>query len=753
MSHHDRDEAIVDDDDGDDDYYYDDDDEDYDDDSDRNLSLDDIVHEKLERIATLERSNEMQQKDIEAMQKQLNESDAKHKGDVYWLKLELDNTRRDKDAVEERMAELYKDLRDMFHEINHSRNDEPQQQGYPQQQESSSGLVLVSELQAKMEQYERTLGIMDNQVSMVKTSCDEVVKTLKEEISDLMEDRCRMEIDLLNQLALLDREKKETQMKYVQRLKLKDATIQRLRDNTSHGVNSSNNHMEETGIATSNHEYEDHENDNHESSINHHFYYTQDDMDELECEIAELRRTTTDLKYTFEQERSTSEDTIARLQDFNAKLQRKLESTADDLAVLRMAPNSEQIVHALDRMISDREDVIRTLEHLASLADRSDASVTSLEGVMYQLRSTEKDKIQGEGVREQLLTTLEAASLVHGQVKLSLLLLEARLQNQLSALKRTETTLTWVAPSGTEVAAPMRDVQQEALMALKQVESTLLQRIQHWQDQTVEERVTMQRALQERTETLQSIQAKHKILDDEIERLHRLKGQEKEKSSESADSPPENDKPLLLGINPTALDDLHKEVLGVVERIQVQNTTIKAMQQELGEYASREKVLKKELKRALRRCQKLQPERDKERESSMMSSFGRRTTKVVLTKLSRKRPSSSNHESPTTLLARRESDGRTTNHGTPTPDGALAPVEPSNSPLVGFTTSSGETREQWNTSSQRNLKPSRTRNASTTTCQKSAATKPDKVITPLQPSPRELNSRKSAPHVQNVRLI
>ena len=550
-------------------------------------SLEDMLQEKLERIAVLERLKQVQDEQLELIQHRLNENEIKHKEEVYWLQLELDNARREKEASEERMAELYTDLQEMV-----------KAQKQDNKATSSSGTLtdptaakLLRDLEEKVEKYERTLGIMDNQISMVKTSCDEVVKTLKEEIADLMEDRCRMEIDLLNQLAALDNEKRQNQIDFMQQLKVKTETIQRLRnkDSSSGGART----------------------------------VDLTDFEELEVEIAQLKLAKKRAEDILQRERTEADETIQNLEEANSKLEQKLEAAADDLAILRSGPNSEDTVKALDKIASEREEIVSTLERVATIWERADASIQSLEDAMDRMRPQDEMEIKGD--RERLLSTLESASLVHGQIKVSLLLVELKLRNQLNSLKNDKLAMSWAAPSDQEVTRQMQRVQKEAFAALGQIEGALTQQIRQIEERALEETRSMKEALQQRADTLRSMQTEHKRLEDEIAKIKlsptnhsNFVNIHQNVSEEEAPSPEKQE----AGISRGALTQLEAEVFRIVERIQLKNSTIKALRADLEEFIVREQILKKELKRAMRR---------KGDEGNVTIKITKKTTSPVLT--------------------------------------------------------------------------------------------------------------------------
>lgn len=97
------------------------------------------------------------------------------------------------------MAELYRDLREL------QASDEMFLQNTPPPGQNNSQHQYAAAAQDR--KYERMLRIMNNQLSLLRTSSDTLVISLKDEISDLMDEKVQTEIALMNRLALLEREK------------------------------------------------------------------------------------------------------------------------------------------------------------------------------------------------------------------------------------------------------------------------------------------------------------------------------------------------------------------------------------------------------------------------------------------------------------------------------------------------------------------------------------------------------------------
>ena len=59
-----------------------------------------------------------------------------------------------------------------------------------------------------------------HQMTQLEHSCEEVVNSLKKEIGDIVEERCRTELELRKQLDLLEEQKSEIQSEYDDRILL-----------------------------------------------------------------------------------------------------------------------------------------------------------------------------------------------------------------------------------------------------------------------------------------------------------------------------------------------------------------------------------------------------------------------------------------------------------------------------------------------------------------------------------------------------
>lgn len=511
--------------------------------------MEELLKEKNLKIASLERAKQRQDEEIVELRSELGASEIHHKEELYWLRLELDNLRREKEDVEDRIDTLYRDLKDMEGEEDLTR-------------EISLDPEYVMNLQSQVGKYVRTLGILEQQTTMVKQACEEVVKSLKEEIADVMDDKVRMEMDLLNQLASLDSDKRELEMEFEEQVKIRDDKITDLKQGV--GVVAASD--EKSG--------------------------GQENQEDARNEISNLKTSKKKLQDELVSERNEADDAIAHLEKSNADLEQQIDSMTSDLEVMRQGAAAEA-VQVLDALTRDRQETLTTLERVAMIWEKADDSIQGLEDVMDELRPHDEDNVHGD--RERLLSTLETASLVHGQIKVSLLLVELKLRNQLSSLKNDKLRMGSGAIPDQNLTERMQEIQQEALTALDQVEDSLTDQIKGLESVTREETGNVKDNLTERTEELRNMQSQHRKLEAEIKRMRaeeeRRRNREDEEGSGSTGT----------AVSRAVLERLQNEVLTVVERVKEKNELIGRLQTSIDEHKVREAALKKELKRMMKR--------------------------------------------------------------------------------------------------------------------------------------------------------
>jgi hypothetical protein len=452
------------------------------------------------------------------------------KREIYLLSLELVTIRREKDASEERLAEIYKDLQNLV------------------QPESNNDSKTPEEALLK---YQEAISVYENQVQMVQTSCGEVLKTMKEEIISIMEEKGRVELDLLNKLSSLNTEKKEVEANLLQRVVEKDMTIELLQKRGMDG----------------------------------HSLYSGD-VEELENEISTLLLEKKNLEDALTEEQKQYDVEIQHLERSNAMLEQKVQALAIDVAVLRSGNDeSKNIKDTIERR---EEELGLFIDRIAQIRDQTNSSVENLKSVINKAKAN--CTAEDDDDSERILSMLEAISLVHDQLKVSLHMIELQLQNRLKALRNEKFGIKSTAAKDNLIDTKLKEIKRDTLEATSKLEDKLSESIGRFEIKTVESAEQMKAVIQKRAETLEKLQSDNQELKQEIIKL-KLSLEEgfcdDEKTSETD----------AVSVSKHIIDQLQFEILKVVDSVKVKNEAIKTLSAQLYHQRLREKEMRLQLRR------------------------------------------------------------------------------------------------------------------------------------------------------------
>jgi hypothetical protein len=109
---------------------------------------------------------------------------------------------------------------------------------------------------------------------------------------------------------------------------------------------------------------------------------------------------------------------------------------------------------------------------VASIWEKADTSIQQMDGIIQRL--TPDDHRQGlvNEEQEQVLSTVETAALLHGQIKVSLMLIELKLRNNLSCLQSDKLYLG-IKPDDETLLERLDTIQDDAMTAIEQVQAVL----------------------------------------------------------------------------------------------------------------------------------------------------------------------------------------------------------------------------------------------------------------------------------------
>jgi hypothetical protein len=532
---------------------------------------------------------------FEKLQNELNEATVKHAEAVYWLQLELDTTRRAKEASEDRMAELYRDVQEL-------QDVQPQKKSRPVIPDAE----YVEQQNKQIEKYERMLQIMNNQIALVRSSSDTLVKSLKDKISDMMDDKVRTELNLMNKLSALDQEKRQLEQKLVASER---ADASRTKNETS-PPSSPNRGDKRTKNETSppsspnrgntvrppqpprRHESID-ENDDETTNLLH------EDLNRLRAENEMLKQQMVVAPGNDEQVDALKE-TIQHLSVQNKRLESELASERNKARERLVQWTGEKVsledeVEALRRReINVSEErvqwiqeaqvaAIASLDRVALLWDRADESIQSLEGAMVEIQSSHNHHQDAE----RLLSVQQTATLVHGQIKVSLMLIELKLRNSLACLENDQSSSVhgqMVDTESNNLRKEFENIQTKAMDAIADVDALVEEQIERLRSQSIEESSTLHEMHESKFVDLRQLLNRQEQLEGELTRI--------QNAGDRAGS-----NTIDMYVSQEALETLQNEVLQVVERVKEKNETIGRLTAEIEEHKVRERTLMEELKR------------------------------------------------------------------------------------------------------------------------------------------------------------
>jgi hypothetical protein len=642
---------------------------------------------------------------LERLQHDFNEMTVRNAETVYFLQLELDTTRRSKEAVEDRMAELYRDMQDLQDYNNTIHQNKSNPNHHRSRPESTtvapdvddSVAVMMKSHQTQIEKYERMLRIMNNQISLLKASSESMVKSLKDEITDLMDDKTKSEIALWNRIHDLERENQDLYHQIQTTAADAAQAITSSATGDSHTMmmmQHSSNHNDKVAppkppqrhksIETTAAEDETPDVDDEKHAAATVLFVMRQELRRLRNEnkklkqqqplnewkedlaattpdnrepemreqqrIQQLTQSLENLKTELDIQRETASKNLDAWTEEKAELVRHiadLETKTQQLQLPteQLPPSSNESVSASSLLLlpvsteqkqlqeqqqhstlppgtssstnpntnNEQETVAigSELERVALFYERADESIQALETIIMELRINHSDEAA------KLVSTLEMASAVHSQIKLSLMLIELKFRNNMGSIVAslaTKTTNSEVsaksvsAPNGKssvpDILHQIERMKQETAESIADVEALLTLQMEELQTKSMEESTHLRELHDSKVADLKQMQVRHAHLEAEIERYLSTQATDLKGSAVVVVPTATTTTAAMSGsdvvVSQQALQTLQTEVLQVVHRIKEKNEIIARLTAEIQEHKIRERTLMEELKRHMR---------------------------------------------------------------------------------------------------------------------------------------------------------
>jgi len=182
-------------------------------------------------ISGLEKLRLEKQNELANMQRELDSERLIQMKESILHRIEVERLKRQTKAVEERFTVLENDMQntDAIREYAELIKSVAPKGGNVDSQ-------YVMKLQSQLAKAVKRMDATSHQMTQVEQSCEEVVNSLKKEIGDIVEDRCRTELELMKQLELLEEQKLEIKSEYDDRIKLNRQELERLKDKVTVGI-------------------------------------------------------------------------------------------------------------------------------------------------------------------------------------------------------------------------------------------------------------------------------------------------------------------------------------------------------------------------------------------------------------------------------------------------------------------------------------------------------------------------------------
>lgn len=529
-----------------------------------------ILHERDDKIELLEKEKSRQEIMLMEVKEELHKMRIKTREDTYLFRLEVEKHLIEKKAAENRIRALEEETIEKFISSNNLKKNEDIE--VPQNIDKEYVIKLHSHLTKSL----RVISVLDNQISLIKKSCADVIKSLKLEMGQIMEERSKVELDLLNQLASLELSKRQKEDEYrrqIHSLEQLNGKLEAEYDDFKKSE-SMNTAEKENGPNTD----IDPEVDPLDSSNSN--LQSDDVIPSAQYQV--LTEEMNEMKLEYENEVTQHQEKILELETVKNSLKYTtltLEQKVKDLENSNVF-ETEKVLHKLQM---DSDDAIENLERVEECLRVSDDAIQKLNQdiqIIQHHRKTVESASSNNSSSEHVQTmsfTLDKTLLVHEQIKVSLLLVELKLKNQLSAISEGK-----VLPEFAKKILLKSVVSQNKS---RQLQKNALKLIQDIESDTSEKILALQNEKDKRIDELEKIVG---VRENQIIKLETTMA-EKARNQEI--------------ISANVMSKLQDEVFSTVERIKHKNITIQELSLSIKEHKAIENSLRKELMKTKRQMQ------------------------------------------------------------------------------------------------------------------------------------------------------
>jgi hypothetical protein len=171
--------------------------------------LNQMIHDRDRRISSIKRKMEDQHSKMILFEEELKEIKLRREASEVAHIEELTKLMEEKEAVEKTLSRLQDDLKkqqgdslQLYAEVI-----KKDASSVPDATDSS----YVMRMQAQLCKCMHSMGIMENQMELVKETCDELIKSLKEAVNRTIDEKTQVELQFMNELVMTDNSRREVE--------------------------------------------------------------------------------------------------------------------------------------------------------------------------------------------------------------------------------------------------------------------------------------------------------------------------------------------------------------------------------------------------------------------------------------------------------------------------------------------------------------------------------------------------------------
>lgn len=186
-------------------------------------ALESEVRDRDNQISVLERARQEKKDQLDALEKELEKERLTQMSEALIHKIESERIKRMTAHAEDRLQALEQDMQDKaaIHEYANLIKGVAPKGGV----DSQYVMKLQAQLQKAVKKMETTMG----QMKELEHNARENVEQLSNEITQLIHERCKTELDLRKQIEVMEEQKKEMQVEYEARIRENLKTLKSLR--------------------------------------------------------------------------------------------------------------------------------------------------------------------------------------------------------------------------------------------------------------------------------------------------------------------------------------------------------------------------------------------------------------------------------------------------------------------------------------------------------------------------------------------